>query len=504
MPGVSIAARNAGTGFERQTTSGQAGFFNISLLPPGAYQVTAAKQGFSTAELRNVILNVGEQVSIEIVLRVASSKETVTIVEQAGQVNTAPSVGTVIDRQFIEHLPMNGRSFQSLIILTPGVVLTKTDFGSQGQFSVNGQRSSSNYFTVDGVSANIHVSVSATLGQTGAGAIPGVSAAGGTSNLVSVDALQEFRIQTSTFAPEFGRTPGAQVSLVTRSGTNQFHGTLYEYFRNDVFYANDWFANSRGLAKPPVRQNNFGGVLGGPIVRDRTFFFASYEGLRLRQPQTRITDVPSLSVRRTAPAAVQPFLNAYPVPNGPEASRGLAQYAASYSDPSTSDAGSIRGDQYMGSRLMLFGRYNNSPSELLIRAIDNTSINTVTAQSFFTKTATAGATLIVSPTILNEFRANWSRSGSSWFSYLDSFGGAAPPQPSAFLPPGVNPLTSLVVFGIGGNQSSFYVGRNVQNRLAQANLVDNVSVAAGPHQVRFGADYRRLWPVLGYRNYSSL
>ncbi len=516
VPDVSVTVRNDGMGFERETTSDSEGRFVLQFLPPGRYTAHTKRQGFAAAEIKEIVLQVGDQSELRIRLKAAGVAESVNVTAEASPISTAPAVSTVINRQFIENLPMNGRSFQSLIVLTPGVVVAKTDFGTQGQFSVNGQRASANYFTLDGVSANTHVSVSATLGQTASGSIPGVSATGGTSNLVSIDALQEFRIQTSTYAAEFGRTPGAQVSLVSRAGTNEYRGTLYEYFRNDVLDANDWFANSRNLKKAPIRQNNFGGVFGGPIVlpkeafgplgydgHDRSFFFFSYEGLRLRQPQTRITDVPSLSIRQSAPAPLQTFLNAYPLPNGRVTTRGFAEFAASYSDPSTSDATSIRVDHNLGSRLTLFGRYNNSPSKLQIRAIDNTSINTITDQKFETETATFGATLLISPRMSNDFRGNWSRSRSLWFSRLDNFGGAAPPPPNVFFPAGANPDLSLLVFGVGGNLSSFYVGKNVDNRQRQVNLVNSLSLTAGDHQMKFGVDYRQLSPVLGFREYSQ-
>ena len=177
--------------------------------------------------------------------------------------------------------------------------------------------------------------VAALLYQGGAGQLPATNAFGGTSNLVSLDALEEFRIQTSTFAPEYGRTPGAQISVVTKSGTNTFHGTAFEYFRNDKLDANDWFANAKALARPELRQNDFGGVLGGPIRKDKLFFFGSYEGLRVRQPQVANTYVPSLASRQNAPAAVQPLLNAFPLPNGPDLGNGTAAFSAGYSDPST-------------------------------------------------------------------------------------------------------------------------------------------------------------------------
>ncbi|MBA3573163.1 MAG: carboxypeptidase regulatory-like domain-containing protein, partial [Pyrinomonadaceae bacterium] len=245
VPDAIVTVRNDGIRWQRETTTNSAGDFTLSFLPPGRYAVKAARQGFLATEIKDMALEVGAQLSLKIALKPAGPAESVTVTA-ASAINTAPSVSTLINRQFVESLPMNGRSFQSLIILTPGVVLTKTGFGEQGQFSVNGQRSNANYFTVDGVSANIQISGSATLNQTAGGSIPGGSAGGGTISLVSIDALQEFRIQTSTYAPEYGRSPGAQVSIVTRSGTNEFHGTLFEYFRNDALDANDWFNNSLG------------------------------------------------------------------------------------------------------------------------------------------------------------------------------------------------------------------------------------------------------------------
>src|SRR5262249_23928543 len=267
-------------------------------------------EGFAPAQVTGVVLNVNDQKIITVYLKVGKITQTVEIVDASKLIEESPTVSTVIDAQFVHNAPLNGRSFQGLIGLAPGVVLTKASATEQGQFSVNGQRASSNYFTVDGVSANVAVVASIIPGQSGAGSLPGLSASGGTNNLVSVDALEEFKIQTSTFAPEFGRTPGAQVSIVTRAGTNSFHGSVFDYFRNDVLDATDWFVNASPLlSKPPMRQNDFGGVLGGPIplphfgeggpsfyrAKDRAFFFFSYEGLRLSQPLVGTTDVPSLT-----------------------------------------------------------------------------------------------------------------------------------------------------------------------------------------------------------------
>src|SRR5216684_3195721 len=277
--GARVTAISVGTDLRYEARSNGAGEYHLANLPPGPYRMEVEKPGFNKLVKPDVVFHVQDALEINFEMKVGSASETVTVEAGAPLMNTeSATVSTVVDRTFVENLPLNGRSFQTLIMLTPGVVVTATAFDDQGQFSVNGQRADANYFTVDGVSANFGVTGFFPLGQTAGGALPALSAQGGTNSLVSVDAMQEFRVQTSSFAPEFGRTPGGQVSIVTRSGTNAFHGTLFEYFRNDVLDANDWFngyTNNPPLPKAAERQNDFGGVFGGPIIRDRTFFFFS-------------------------------------------------------------------------------------------------------------------------------------------------------------------------------------------------------------------------------------
>jgi hypothetical protein len=245
----------------------------LARLVPGTYRIEVEKPGFKKLIRADVILHVQDALDIDFEMPVGAASESVTVEGGAPLLNTeSASVSTLIDNRFVENMPLNGRSFSSLIDLTPGVVLVPSNFFEEGQFSVSGQRPDANYFMVDGVSANLGTPDS-SFGQGGTGQLPATNALGGFSNLASLDALQEFRIQTSTFAPEFGRTPGAQVSVVTKSGTNAFHGTAFEYLRNHVFDANDWFADNKGLKEPALRQNDFGGVLGGPVIKDKLFFF---------------------------------------------------------------------------------------------------------------------------------------------------------------------------------------------------------------------------------------
>ena len=378
-----VSAINAGTSVRYETTTNGAGEYYLANLPPGLYSIEVESSGFKKLIKPDVTLHVQDSLRLDFEMTVGSVSESVTVAAGAPLANTeSAAVSTVVDRTFVENLPLNGRSFQSLIALTPSVVLTKATLGEQGQFSVNGQRADANYFTVDGVSANIGVTAGGGLGQGAAGALPGVSAFGGMNNLVSVDALQEFKIQTSTYAAEFGRTPGGQVQLSTRSGANDFHGTLFEYFRDDALDANNWFNNSLRLSKPVMRQNDFGGVLGGPIARKRAFFFLSYEGLRLRQPQTRLTIVPTSTARQSVPANIQPYLNAYPLPNATDFGNGTAQFNASYSNPSTLNATSLRVDSELTSRVNLWGRYNYAPSTSNERGPFGTSVSAFVRPQF--------------------------------------------------------------------------------------------------------------------------
>jgi len=497
--GAEILAINDATGVQTPSKTNGEGIYVVRNLPPGTYRLQVSKVGFKTLIKPDIILNVQDALAINFTLPVGAASETVTVEAGAPLLDTeSTSVSTVVDRQFAENLPMNGRSFQTLIELTPGVVAIPSNPVDGGQFSVNGQRGVSNYWMVDGVSANIGVSASAAAGPGNgfAGTLPSFSVLGGTNSLVSVDAMQEFRIQTSTYAPEFGRTPGAQVSIVTRSGANQFHGVAFDYLRNSVLDANNWFADSAGLPKPAEIQNDFGGTFSGPIARDRTFFFFSYEGLRLRLPQTELTTVPDLAARQSAIPALQPYLNAYPQPNGSDnLATGVAQFNASFSNPATLDAYSLRIDHKLSERLNLFGRYNYSPSNIVQRGTSTIyPLSDVQTSKITTQTATAGLTWNVSPSKTNDFRFNYSQTTGSTDLRLDNFGGATPlaslPFPSPF-----TAQNGLFIFGVASLVNGHLeIGKGAYNLQRQINLIDSISVQVGSHNLKFGADYRLLLP----------
>src|SRR5262245_7991824 len=455
--------------------------------------------------MSDLVLNVGDALDVKLVLKVASVGESLTVTATPARVSTLPSVATVVDRQFVENLPLNGRSFQSLITMTPGVVLTPASSTSPGQFSVNGQRSDANYFLVDGVSANVGVAIGTGLGVQGAGAAPGLSAQGGTNSLVSVDALQEFRIESSTYAPEFGRMPGGQLSIVTRSGTNAYHGTAFEYFRDDALDSADYFVVRQGLAKPNEQQHDFGRALGGPIVRDRTFVFASYEGLRLDQPKSAVTEVPSLVSRAAAAATLQPMFAAFPLPNGPDTTRGLAQFSASYSDPSRLNATSVRVDHTFAPSQTMFGRYNYAPSRASSRlgSFAIASASTVGFLENNLQTLTLGSTWLANASLSNDLRVNWSRNAGNNYQQLDAFGGAVLP-PAALLHPTFVQGNSSYQMNLSGANAIAANGVNSYNTQRQLNIVDSVLLSKARHQVKLGIDWRRLLPVYNPTNYAQL
>jgi hypothetical protein len=494
---ATVTAKNVDKGIETVVRTNEGGIYRFVDLGPGNYEFSVSKRGFKVTVKPDVTLHVGDTLSMNFTMEVGAVNETVRVEGGAPLINTeSAAVSTVIDRRFVENLPLNGRSFNMLLQLTPGVVIAPLSSSNinnlggpaTGQFTVAGQRSNANNFTVDGVSANFGTAPSAALGQSGLGGLQAMSAVGGTSSLVSVDALQEFRIETSSVSPEFGRSPGGQVLLTTRAGTNQFHGDVFEYFRNNVLDANDWFANAAGRPRAPERHNDFGGVVGGPIWKDKTFFFFSYEGARLRLPNSHVNTVPSTFARSSAPAALAPFLNMYPLPNGqPISPTALtAPYTAVWSDKATLDAASLRVDHNFNDRFSVFGRYNYAPSQLATRPGGLNYIATVPAN---VQTGTVGVNMLFGQ-ILNTARANYSTQEAATSDSLDSFGGAIPPSPSLFF--GTTPAgASLAFFTIGGT-ATLLDGRNAKNRTKQFNVVDTVAASIGAHALKFGVDYRLI------------
>lgn len=495
--GADVEMVNDATSIRYPGVTNSDGIYAIANLPPGPYRLQVSRPGFKTLIKPDIVLRTQDALAINFTLPVGAALETVTVTGGTSGLDTeSPAVSTVIDRQFVDNLPLNGRSFNTLLQLTPGVVIAQQPGGSgggtaPGQFSISGQRTDANTFSVDGVSANFGVATHGLYsGESGTGSDQAFSALGGTSSLVSVEDLQEFRVETSSFAPEFGKTPGGQVILSTRSGTNDLHGGLYEYFRNDVMDANNWFANQAGEPRAAERHNDFGGFLGGPLLRNRTFYFFSYEGARLRLPQTSTTDVPYLNDSTCAPPpAVAPLLEAFPKPNSLiSASTCTGEFTGSYSNSAALDATSIRIDHTLNSRFSLFGRYNYAPSSTTSRQY---ALSVLSASPVNTQTATVGASMLLNRYAADTFRANYSSQTSSVTDSVDSFGGANPPASSTILGslPSAGNLASFETL----DTNFFAVGPVEQDRTRQINLVDALNLNAGRHEFKFGADYRAIY-----------
>ena len=506
--GADVEIANDATGVIYSTKTNSSGMYLVPILPPGHYHVQVSKPGFKTIIKADVILSVQGALALNFVLPVGATSESVTVNAASSLLNTTdPSISTVIDRKFVENIPLNGRSFQDLIQMTPGVVTqspqTSATVGYQGDFSVNGQRTESNYYTVDGVSAAGAGGAGGNPQPSNAGAIAATTALGTTQSILSVDSLQEFRVSGSTYSAEYGRSPGGQFAFSTRSGTNLLHGSVFDYLRNDAVDANDWFNNYYGESRTALRQNDFGGTLGGPIWiprlyrgTDRSFFFFSYEGLRLVQPTAATTQyVPSLAVRADAPAALQGIFNAFPVPTGPEiedstgALTGLSPFVKSYSLPAQIDSTSLRLDHTFSDKLNAFFRVAYTPTSSQTR-----NLSSVSSSDLDTLSYTAGATSQLSPRISNDFRLGYIRSRSAIDIYLDDFGGATPIDlpsavgiPNSYAPSAAYPY--IYIQGIGSTNLYAY---DAVTKFHQWNITDTVSLTPGHHVIRFGIDERHI------------
>jgi hypothetical protein len=502
-----VVIRNMDTNQEQRSVSGKSGSANFSFLKPGHYALTVSKDKFADIAVDNILLNVGDERQLQLVLKVGSATQTVNVDGSGSTMNTTDaSVSTVIDRRFVANMPLNGRSFQDLISMTPGVVTASPQgnqgtgaIGYSGDFSVNGQRTESNYYTVDGVTANIGAGNGYGTPQAGSsGGIAAGTAFGTTQSLASVDELEEFRVNSSTYSAEHGHSPGGQFELLTRSGTKAFHGTAFDYLRNNFFDANDWFNDHYGKPEPALRQNDFGGTFGGPVWlpeiyngRERTFFFASFEGLRITQPHAAaIQYVPDSFMRQQAAAALQQILNAYPLQNGFDygtaTSPNLAQFTESYSLPGSVNSTSARFDHTFFPKLNSFFRFSNTSSSTATR-----TESVLNSLKFNTRTYTLGMTSPFSRSLVNEFRLGFSHSEASGAGVIDGFGGAQPINLASAVGAGqyhhALPELLIAVSGVG---SAILETPNAQNLQSQWNVTDTLSITSGRHQIKGGIDYR--------------
>jgi hypothetical protein len=522
VPGVEVKATNVDTGTIAGTKTNGDGIYVLSALPPGHYRMLVTVRGFKQIALTDITLSTQDSISRNFSLEVGAVSETVTVNADNERMPTdSPAVGLLVNRDFIENMPLNGRSLQDLLALAPGAVTENAGQNvSNNLFSINGQSPEANYFTVDGVAANLGLYNSSfgsgiDLTQL-AGIGPSQSALGTTQSLASLDSLQEFKIQTAGYSAEYGRQPGGQVELRTRSGTNDIHGSLFDYFRNTVFDANSWIGNNQGIPRQAERQNDFGGTVGGPLHipriyngKNKTFYFVSYEGLRLDLPSYVSTHVPSMELRAFAAPGVQEFLDSNPIPNGQESGDRCAAslqpdspaYAFSctalwsrgYSSPNSLDSLSFRVDEVIGQKIQIFARYADTPSSS--SSYTNSELDTITGNGH---TWTIGSTVNLAANLLDEVRFNYSESEGYFIKTPVALDGAIPYSRSSVIPSQYlnGPAEGDAIISLPGSDY-FYTPayENYGSQQHQYNVLDGVTWVRGTHTLKFGVDYRRLSPV---------
>ncbi|MBI4476088.1 MAG: TonB-dependent receptor, partial [Acidobacteria bacterium] len=466
LPGVTVTIRNDDTGAARELVTGPTGRFRAPDLPPGPYNLTASLSGFTTVERRGIRLTVGREAVVDFALKVGLIADLVTVTGEAPTVDTrTASTGGLISEEQIKNLPLNGRSFIELANLTPGVQLTDqggrgTSTGFGQKISVHGARYTQNLFTLDGTMMNDQ------FNQAG-------SASG---NMLGVEAVREFLVLTNSFSAEYGRHTGAVINAATKTGTNAFRGSLFEFHRNEALDANRWEAKRNKLSKPDFTRNQFGFSSGGPIVQNKAFFFTTYEGLRERLGQTNTFVVPTAAVRNAAGSVQKPFLESYPLPNGVVLDAQRAEYVRQ--DTRTTDEHYAVGriDYQFSPSNTVFARYTFNDGEV-------TNPNRVTTGEI-TKTRfqflTVEYQMIRGGGFLNRVQLGYTRSRLDGFDYVLD-GVTLPRKTFTDADRGIGALTITGLSGWGGSTTNPKF-----HRFANMQISDTVSLLKASHSLRVG------------------
>jgi len=493
IPHANVTITELDTGQSRVVMGDERGSYRVLALPVGRYEVKAAQPGFKTAVRSGITLVVGQEATVDVTLQVGEATQQVAVSAEASlvDVSTAPISGLVGERQ-VKDLPLNGRSFDNLITLNPGTTnttsnrsATSTGGGQGNNFSVSGNREDYNIFLLNGIEYT---------GVSTADVIPG----GVSGQLLGVDAVREFNVLENTYGAEYGKRPGAQVSLVTMSGANQFHGSLFEFLRNSIFDARNFFDQQ---SVPPLRRNQFGASAGGALKKDRTFIFGSYEGLRWRLSQSTAAVVPDLNARQgfypingvlthigLAPG-IAPYFALWPAPNGRELGLGAA---LSYANPLQNvreDFGNLRLDHNFSGNDMLSGVYTVDDGTSMTPGANplQQTLSVLRAQ-----VVSLQETHVFSPAVLNTFRAGFSR--AAW--HLDGSSTVRDPnlvfvagQPVGSISIGASGLGNLGSFvgaGTNGAQQVETIHRNLFT------YADDLSIVRGKHQIKAGVWFQRV------------
>jgi hypothetical protein len=497
IPGAQVAIRNTATGVTTSLVANEEGVYRGSNLLPGDYEITASAPNFTSFLQKGVTLTVGADLTIDLKLAAGAVTASIMVSSEAPTVDTTtPTISAVVGERTIVELPLNGRDWTSLATLQPGISSIRTQYASGGtasrgnrgygdELTITGHRPQENNYRIDGVSINDY-----TNGAPGS--------AGGVN--LGADAVKEFSVLASNYTAEYGRTSGGVINAITRSGSNSIHGSAYEFFRNDALDARNFFD---GAKKPPLRRNQFGGSFGGPIIKNKTFFFADYERIRRLQGVPSVVTVPSPAARLgqlaagTVPvhANIVPFLKLYPLPNGGLVGNGdTGIFTTSLSQRFNEDFFTSRIDHRISSKDSLFGTYMFDNGSLSIPdALNNVVFPNRTRRQMIA----IEETHTFNQTFVNSFRLGYNRTKGAVNvqgpalnpAAADLALGSAPGRAAAIVT--VSGISDSV--GIGGN--SFF--RHVQNSYQ---IYDDAFVTRGNHSLRFGFAFEKIeYNELGLR-----
>ncbi|HXM93443.1 MAG TPA: carboxypeptidase regulatory-like domain-containing protein [Candidatus Dormibacteraeota bacterium] len=497
VPDAKVAAKNLATGEIRETTTGEDGGYVIAELPAGEYELAIDKSGFARHPVR-ALVSTGVDTNVDYKLDLLGQKYGAQVNDVAPLVETSnTTLSQVVDRRLVEELPLNGRDFGKLVALTPGVTVEGSGVaGSEkgfGQFNINGNRDRSNNYTLDGTDNNDPFFNNSALNQVGITGAP--------ATLLPLDAIQEFNLQ-SQFGAEYGRNSGSVVNIITRSGTNMFHGSLYEYNRNSYFDARNYF-NPVGNPQTAFNNNNFGGSVGGPVIKERTFFFGAYEGQRERVGSDFSLIVPTAADFAAAQqvALKQTFMPITRI--NPALTKILGFFPSSTTntlpsavrDKNDGDNLIVKIDHKLWNSNTLTGRYAFGQSTQLfplgsIGGFGSGSRIGTFAQTSPTRVQVISTSLLttLSATKVNELRFGYSRFRTSFTSVDGKF------DPSTL---GINFGTNklgLPEFDFGGaidnlGATGFSIPRARVSETFQ--LLDNFTWIHGRHTIKFGGEYHR-------------
>jgi hypothetical protein len=451
IPGAVVTAIQPATGLERKAETSSQGTYMLDSLPIGRYTITFSKPGFSQARFEQVELGVGEARVLNAQLHIAAVEETITVTEPLARVDaTSAVVGAPVEQAALQGLPLNGRNWASLTLLTPGAV----DTGPSDQHTVRfaGRGRGDNQFLFDGVDA---------------GGIYNAEQKEYVRLAIPLDSIAEFQVQSQNFGADVGMTAGGQISAASLSGTNSLHGGLFEYYRSDVFDSRSPFD---GASPSPFLMNQFGVALGGPIVSNRTFFYANYEGLRQRLGQVQIGLVPSPSFVTQAEAkspALTPILSAYPQGTSPTSNSQVWNYVVGANQVDNEDSGMIRIDQHFTDRTTAFLRYS---ADEAVYSIPTGVLNALANTDTQLKNGIVELLHVFSPALVNEAK----------------FG------VNQVIPKTAN-ISGLPFYSVSvSNLSSLTGGSTTDQHNTTFSYIDDLSWVKGRHVLKFGVEIRRI------------